>query len=175
MGQVRCARVDASSLIYVGKCDAFELVHRLLSVLDVPPAVWREVVDEGDRLGAVEVGVIRSAESRGWLRRIPLTPRQVRTAATVRSVEGLGAGESEVIAVVTPGGPCVIDENRASRVARVRGLKPFPTILLPVLGWRSGVFDEMEAIQLLSDLSVASGALAEIIVRLEKEIRGGIR
>ena len=58
---------DASSMIYVAKANAFELLHRVFPRVDVPPAVWREAVIRGEEKGAPEVIRIRQAERRAWL------------------------------------------------------------------------------------------------------------
>jgi uncharacterized protein len=45
---------DSSPLIHLAKIEALELISRLYSRVLIPPAVWREVVEESDgRPGAV--------------------------------------------------------------------------------------------------------------------------
>jgi predicted nucleic acid-binding protein len=47
---------DSSPLIHLAKIEALELLSRLYSRILIPPAVWREVVEESDgRPGAVEM------------------------------------------------------------------------------------------------------------------------
>ena len=45
---------DASRLIHLAKIEALQLISRLYSRVFIPPAVWREAVEESDgRPGAV--------------------------------------------------------------------------------------------------------------------------
>jgi predicted nucleic acid-binding protein len=56
---------DSSPLIHLAKIEALELIFRLYSRILIPPAVWREVVEESDgRLGAVEM---QRAVAAGWM------------------------------------------------------------------------------------------------------------
>ena len=56
---------DSSPLIHLAKIEALELISRLYSRVLIPPAVWREVVEESDgRPGAVEM---EKAVAAGWI------------------------------------------------------------------------------------------------------------
>jgi uncharacterized protein len=56
---------DSSPLIHLAKIEALELISRLYSRILIPPAVWREVVEESDgRPGAVEM---EKAVVAGWM------------------------------------------------------------------------------------------------------------
>ena len=56
---------DSSPLIHLAKIEALELISRLYSRILIPPAVWREVVEESDeRPGAVEM---QRAVAAGWM------------------------------------------------------------------------------------------------------------
>ncbi len=164
---------DASSMIYVAKANAVELLHRVFPRVDVPPAVWREAVIRGEEKGAPEVIRIRQAERRAWLRQTTLTPAQHRASRSLAAASRLGEGESQVIAVTRPGQRCILDDKRAVRVARNRGIRPISTLLVPVIGWRRNLINADEAVRLVRLLGVASGALAETTLVLEEEITGG--
>lgn len=161
---------DASALIYLAKADGFELVHRVFPRIDLPPAVWREAVEEG-REKRAEVPRIVRAEEVGWLHRIPLAPAEARAAGELAVTERLGGGESEVIAITPKGRACVIDELRGARVARRRGSHVTPTLTIPVLALERGVATEEEAIALLRAVAIAANALADVVDALERKIR----
>jgi predicted nucleic acid-binding protein len=56
---------DSSPLIHLAKIEALELISRLYRRILIPPAVWREVVEESDgRPGAVEM---ERAVAAGWM------------------------------------------------------------------------------------------------------------
>src|SRR6266540_1500479 len=78
---------DASTLIYLAKADAFTEASTCIRTILVTPAVWREAVEEGERIGAPEVGRIRAAQERGLLRRVALSPdAEGRASRVARSL-----------------------------------------------------------------------------------------
>jgi predicted nucleic acid-binding protein len=162
---------DSSTLIYLAKADAFGEVANCLAAILVPPAVWREAVEAGERRGAPEVTRIRSAEHAGFLRRIELDANLRQLADTIADEYRLGAGESEVLAVGATLGRGVVDEGRASRVARSLGILPISTLFLPVLGRQRRGLGEREALQLLWRLAVVTGARADVVFVIEQHIR----
>src|SRR6266536_4847123 len=118
-------------------------------------------------------GVQTCALPISWLRQTTLTPAQHRASRSLAAASRLGEGESQVIAVTRPGQRCILDDKRAVRVARNRGIRPISTLLVPVIGWRRNLINADEAVRLVRLLGVASGALAETTLVLEEEITGG--
>lgn len=165
------APADASSLIYIAKADAFGAVTRCVRKLLVPAAVWREAVVEGERVGACEVPRIRAAEAASHLERVALSASEQRLAGTIAAENRLGSGESEVLAIGLRLGRAVIDEGRASRVARGLGVIAVSTLFLPVVGWRSGRLSRRDAIALLRRLAAVTGARSDVVQEIEKELR----
>jgi predicted nucleic acid-binding protein len=162
---------DASTIIYIAKAAAFGEVALCVPRLLIPPAVWHEAVVEGDRIGAFEVPRIRAARTAGTLQAVDLSASETRLAATIAAQHRLGRGESEVLAVGNRTGGCVVDEGRASRVARALGLAPVSTLLLPVLGVRSGRLQSDEALGLLGRLAAVTGARVDVVQRIEQELK----
>jgi len=162
---------DASTLIYIAKGDAFEPAHRCVPTILVPPSVWREAVAEGERIGATEVPRIRAAAELGWLRHVELSEHEEVLASTIARSDRLGSGESEVLALASRLGQALVDEGRAARVAGARGITVVSTLLLPVLGRRTGGLDEEEAIDLLRRLAVVIGPRAEVVYMIEQHLR----
>jgi predicted nucleic acid-binding protein len=163
---------DASTIIYIAKAGAFEEVALCVPRLLIPPAVWREAVDDGERIGAFEVPRIRAARTAGTLRTVELSASEHRLAATIATQHRLGRGESEVLAVGKRTGGCIVDEGRASRVARALGLAPVSTLLLPVVGVSSGKLNPREALALLGRLAAVTGARVDVVQRIEHELKG---
>src|SRR5712691_10977608 len=168
------APTDASSVIYIAKCDAFGQIARCIQLLVLPPAVWREAVEAGEAIGAPEVIRIRKASEAGLLQRRELNREEGRLAHTLAESEHLGAGESQVLAMARAVGRCVVDEGRASRVAKALGVTPIPTLLLPVLGYPSGRIEGGEALELVKRLAVVTGVRAEVVFAIEQALLGGI-
>ena len=162
---------DASSLIYLAKADAFHFAARVAKPILVTPSVWREAVVAGQDVGAAEVPRILVAEQQGQSRRIELAEPEIRLAGTIASQHRLGSGESEVLAVAAIGRWAIIDEGRATRVARSRGILPVSTILLAVVGYTSGDLDADEAREFLHRIARTVGVRSDVLLALEGELR----
>jgi len=162
---------DASTLIYLAKAEAFEMAWRCVGRLTIPPSVWRESVEAGERRGAVEVARIRWAHEKGLVIRVPLSSSTARRAREIADRFLLGSGESEVLALGRRGGRVIVDEGRATRVAESLGLVPISTLLLPVLGATRGRLTERSAIAMLHRVASATGARADVTFLLEQLIR----
>lgn len=135
-------------------------------------SVWREAVDEGERIGAPEVGRIRAAAERGTLRRVALSPNVETESEAIRASRRLGLGESEVIALGKESGWAIVDEGRASRVARTLGIRTLSTLFLAVMGHRRGQLARDEAVALLRRLAVVANASAEAVLAIERHLGG---
>jgi predicted nucleic acid-binding protein len=163
---------DASTLIYLAKADAFEAAALCVPGILVPPSVWREAVDEGERIGALEVPRIRGAAA---IRRVELSGAERALAKTLAAEHRLGSGESEVLALARPIRQAIIDEGRAARVAKALGIVPFSTLFLPVLGRRADTLGREDAVALLHRLAIVTGARADVVFVIEQELRKELR
>jgi len=163
--------VDATTLIYLAKTDSFEIARLCVRRLLVPPGVWREAVDEGERSGYADASRIRPLEATGFLRRIELDAEQERRAGVIATAHRLGTGESEALAIARPGGAVFVDDARAARVAASFGLVALSTLFLPVLGRRRGCLDTGTAHDLLRRLAIVSNARAETVYEIEKALK----
>jgi hypothetical protein len=166
---------DASTLIYLAKADVFETAAFCVGAILAPPGVWRESVEAGERLGYPDVPRIRDAANAGFLKRVGLSPAESGLAAAIASQHRLGTGESEVLALAHPAGRALVDEGRASRVARALGIVPISSLFLPVVGFEEGRLDRTDAVGLLRRLAVVAGARAEAVFEIEKHLSGGER
>jgi predicted nucleic acid-binding protein len=165
------APADASTLIYIAKADAFDEVRECVSRLLVPPAVWREAAVAGESVGAAEVPRIRAAEAGGVIERVDLSRADLRLAGMIAVQNRLGSGESEVLAIGSRLGHAVVDEGRASRVARAMGIVAVSTLFLPVVGRQSGRLSKSEATDLLRRFAAVTGARSDVVQTIEKDIQ----
>jgi predicted nucleic acid-binding protein len=111
--------VDSSTLIHLSAIGRCVLLKELFGTLTLPPAVWREVVEQGrDRAG---VGELEAAYREGWLEiRAPGNEPLLRSL-----LYELDEGEAEVIALAVEqrADLVLLDETEARRIASVFGLE----------------------------------------------------
>jgi predicted nucleic acid-binding protein len=163
---------DATTLIYLAKADGFDIAARCVRGILVPPSVWREAVEAGERRGYPDVARIRVAERAGFLRRIALHDAAEALSATIAGQHRLGLGESEVLALAHETMRAIVDDGRAARVAEALGIRPLSTLFLPVFGRQGGSLGEDEALAYVRRLAVAANARAEAVFVIEQFIRG---
>jgi predicted nucleic acid-binding protein len=121
---------NTTPLILLAKCGLFSLLQRFYGQLLLPPAVWREVVEEGDGRAGQQETV--DAQAIGWITVRDLRDREM--AQRLRDTFGLGDGESEVIALVQECAAdlVLLDDDRAVKRARELGfvVRRTPGILI---------------------------------------------
>jgi len=104
---------DSSTLIHLAVIGRLNLLKDLYGKLTVPPAVWREVVEQGS--GYQEVEEVEAAHRDGWIEIKPST-----NDALLRSLKhDLDDGEAEVIALAVEheASLVLLDESEARRTA----------------------------------------------------------
>ena len=109
---------DSSTLIHLAAIGRLGLLQKFYRRITIPPAVWREVVEQGgSRAGVVEV---EQACQAGWVE--VSAPVDVALLALLR--RDLDDGESEVIALAVEKQAelVLLDESDARRTADLYGL-----------------------------------------------------
>ncbi len=132
---------DSSVLIHLAAIGRLILLRDFYEKIWIPPAVWKEVVEEGyGRPGAREVEV---ACYRGWI--------EVVAPANQPLVEllkrDLDAGEAEVIALGLEheNSLILLDESEGRRVAERYGLRKTGTIGILMRAKREGKISSLQA------------------------------
>jgi predicted nucleic acid-binding protein len=159
----------------VAKTNAFPEIRSRVGRILVPPSVWREAVDAGERIGAPEVERIRNEEATGFLEKVGLSREVEALARRIASRYRLGHGESEVLALAGRQGRAIVDEGRAARVAESMGIIVVSTLFLPVLGVQSGRMSVARATDFLYRLASVTGARAAAVLAVEECLRRGRR
>lgn len=160
---------DASCLIYLAKAGAYDALVPKFGLLLASASVWFEAVDEGERIGAPEVDIIRVAHGQGMVRRVELSASEVQRAKRLRS-RGFGRGESDVLALGARTGSVVIDEGKGSRIARERGLEAISVLRIPVIHFERGRMDEREAIHWTRRLAEVMNVTADVLAAIERRL-----
>jgi predicted nucleic acid-binding protein len=124
---------NSSPLIHLSAIGRLSILHRFASIY-IPPAVWREVVEEGGaRPGAVE---IRQARNSGWIS----VMEPVNTDLVRLLEQDLHAGEAEsiVLALETKPDVLLLDEAEARRIAGLYNIPITGIIGLLMQGMKEG-------------------------------------
>ncbi|HXB69475.1 MAG TPA: hypothetical protein VNY05_14590 [Candidatus Acidoferrales bacterium] len=127
---------NSSPLIYLAALADFELLSELFGEIQIPPAVWTEIVEQGT--GFPVQPAARQAIAQGWLRvtalRDPVEP--------VHNLDRrLHLGETEVIrlAAQLSADVLLIDDRRAVIQARAQGFRVAPTVAIYIEARRRGM------------------------------------
>jgi len=133
---------DSSPLIHLAKIEALELISRLYSRVLIPPAVWREVVEESDgRPGAVEM---EKAVAAGWM-----VQRAAKNETLVIALrQTLDNGEAEAIALATELHPesVLLDDKLARQMARRLGVPVTGTLGVLLRAKQVGLIVELQSL-----------------------------
>jgi hypothetical protein len=110
---------DSSTLIHLAALGRLILLREYYTEVFIPPAVWREVVEEGrGRPGAREV---EEAARVGWLKVVAATDEPL-VRLLKRELQD-GEAEALALAVERQVEIVLLDESEARRVAAVYGLR----------------------------------------------------
>jgi len=125
---------DSSTLIHLAKIGRLNLLHEYHGKIRIAPAVWKEVVEEGQNwAGSAEVVEGRRS---GWIEvAIPTNQALVRFLQ-----KDLHAGESETIALAVECNPDIVflDESEARLAAGIYRLNKSGAIGLLIRAKRDG-------------------------------------
>jgi len=130
---------DSSTLIHLAGIGRLDLLKRFFGRIIISPAVWREVVEQGEgRVGAVEV---KNAHHAGWIDiGIPAEER-----LTLFLKRDLGDGEAETIALGLEinADLILLDECEARRIADLYGLSKTGVVGILIRAKREGHLDSL--------------------------------
>jgi len=110
---------DSSTLIHLSAIGRLALLRELFGELTIPPAVWREVVEQGK--GRAGVDDVEAARRAGWIH-----VETVSNELLLRSLRHeLDDGEAQVIALAVESRAdlVLLDESEARRVAELFDLQ----------------------------------------------------
>ncbi|MBI2875643.1 MAG: DUF3368 domain-containing protein [Candidatus Tectomicrobia bacterium] len=125
---------DSSTLIHLAAIDRLALLKDFYGKITLPPAVWREVIEEGKgKAGAVE---IEKARQTGWIEVV--SPEGGPLLHLLR--RDLDEGEAEVIALALgqQADLVLLDESEARRIAELYGLPKTGLIGILIRAKREG-------------------------------------
>lgn len=125
---------DSSTLIHLASIGRLALLKAFYSQIVVPPAVWREVVEQGK--GRAGAGEVEQARRAGWIK-VVAPVDEVLLQLLVRELDD---GESEVIALAVErqASLVLLDESEARDIAELYGLAKTGVIGLLIRARQAG-------------------------------------
>jgi hypothetical protein len=132
---------NTSTLIHLAAIGRLDLLREFYGKITIPPAVWREVVEEGKgRAGAVEVEKARQWE---WIEVV--SPKDEPLLRLLR--HDLDQGEAEVIALAIGHGAdlVLLDESEARRITDLYGLVKTGVVGMLIRAKREGKVRSLQA------------------------------
>lgn len=132
---------DSSTLIHLALIERLPLLRTFYGGVVLPPAVWREVVEEGHGRPGAEA--VRRASGEGWI-----TIQAPRNEPLLRLLKhDLDEGEAEAIALAQELGAewLLVDETDARKVAGLYGLGRTGTLGILIRGRLQGELPSLRA------------------------------
>lgn len=137
---------DSSPLIHLARANAIDLLKRMFGNVEVPPAVYLEVVERGKQLKFADAFDVEVAMKEGWLRVAKLNKDGMRMAKELGRRLSLGRGEIEAIALADQiKALLLIDERPAKRIAASLGTKSVGSLSIILNAVRMNLLDKGEA------------------------------
>jgi uncharacterized protein len=110
---------DSSVLIHLSKIKRLQLLRDFYGNVAIPPAVWKEVIDEGKgRYGALE---LNKAYNKGWLQ--INYPQNNSILRLLKRELDQGEAEAITLAIENISSILLIDETDGRKIARLYNLK----------------------------------------------------
>jgi predicted nucleic acid-binding protein len=169
--------VDAAPLIYFGKADKLFVLKEVFGSVQVPPLVYREVVEMGDNKGFEEALRVKKEIGKSILLRHPIK-------STISKVEKealnlgfrLGGGEIEGVALCIDSEDKIFlsDDDDAKKFALNYGIIGRGSIYILLKSCKEGILTKVECAETFEEMLEkgfwVSPKIAEIFYRRLEEI-----
>lgn len=159
---------DASPVIYFAKMEQLDLLVRIMGIVGIPPAVYQEAVEVGQRHGRRDASRIAEALVRGDLVRLTLTDQERQLSQDLQIKDNLGPGESETIACAFHRhATALLHDKRARRVASSHQVPTRQVVDVLFLALLRRFKTLAEFTELLRQLAVLTGMDAATLLERE--------
>lgn len=161
---------DVSAIIYLAKAGALQPASACFGPLLMPSAVMAEVLHGGARRAAGDVAEVERAIAQDFIEQVPTSAAIRRRAQELSRRFGLGAGESEVLAIGSAYDVLLIDDRRAARAGRTLKLAIIETAFVPGACVAAGVLEHPAAFELLNAIGRHTTMRAEVLTQARRLI-----
>ena len=159
---------DASPLIYLAKMDKLALLVQVVGPVAIPPAVYREAIEVGQRHRWPDADRIAAAIKDQMVVLAELTMQEVQLADGSSTDLRLGRGECEVIACAAHRHiRALLHDKKARRVATVHGVRTMQASDVLFLSLLRRHVSLVEFRHLLRELAVLIGMDAATLLERE--------
>ncbi len=159
---------DASPLIYFAKMQQLDFLAQVVGPVGIPPAVYQEAVESGQRHGRSDAYRIADAISDGIIIQLSLSIEEQELSRTLRAELGLGVGECETIACAMGRElKAILHDKKARRLAAAHHVRTMQAVDVLFLALLRGLKPLDEFKRLLRELAVLTGM--DVATLLERE------
>lgn len=156
---------DTTPLISLMKIGQLELVHKLFGEIQIPEAVYEELVSN-HRFPNESKQIINSS----YIKRVKVA--DIKAVDLLKRSTGLDAGESEAIILSDEikANFLLMDEVKGRKVAKQMGIQIIGTIGMLMIAYKDGLLDKEEIEQCIETLRVSGRHISESLYKqlLEK-------
>ena len=161
--------VNATPLIIFGKIGKLQLLKDVFTKIIISQEVYKEVVQKGIEIKAPDAYLVKEFVDNGKIKVNPINQKGKKIYEKIkRTYKQLDEGEASTIALVLQEGASevLMDEDIGRKIARLYGIKSRGSLRVLILGYQSGLLDEIQIKEILRLMMHAKFRVnAEVIAR----------
>ena len=146
--------VNSSPLIIYGKLNKISIFLKLFKEIEIPSAVYQEVILEGLENKFEDALILKNYLDDGKIKIMKLENRYLELADKIQSLNSIGIGESQAIALAKQLNrkQLVIDEALARETAKSLGLNPMGSLKVLLLAYERSILNEKEIEEIINKM-----------------------
>ncbi len=160
---------NSSPLIVFGKIGKLDLRFKVYKKIEIAPAVFFEVVEQGGKINAPESFLIKEFAEKGLIEQKKLAPEWKKKALFFEKIYSqIDRGEAETIALAMQENQktLLMDEKIAREIAIINGIQPHGSLKVLLLSFKSKIITEKELREIMLEITSTKFRLsAEVINR----------
>lgn len=158
---------NSSPLIVFGKIGKMDLLFKVYEKIEIAPAVYFEVVEQGAKINAPESFLIKEFVEQGLVIQKKLDLKWKKQAIFFEKIYSqIDCGEAETIALAMQENQktLLMDEKIAREIAILNGIQPYGSLKALLLAFKNKIITERELRETMLDITSTKFRLsAEVI------------
>ena len=144
---------NATPLIHLSRAGYLNLLQRCFIEIEIPKAVYHEVVTKGKERRRADTPIVEKAISEGWIKVVNLDEDCLRFVENLLRIEKIGLGEAQAIALALKmQAPLITDDKVVHRFASMYRVETLWTTTLILNSVNTRLLGKEEGKQVLREL-----------------------